>query len=102
VILLTSGESAKKEIQEHILKEGGPYSTWYVGITSDPEKRVYGDHNVPKENYWRIWRWVPSIEDARSVENYFVNTLGTDGGGGGGDADSKCVYGYKKSSITKE
>jgi hypothetical protein len=55
---------------------------------------------VPEENSWWIFREASSSIIAREVENYFVNTLGTDGGSGGGDQSSIYVYAYKKTSST--
>ena len=42
-----------------------------------------------------------SSDVAREVERYFVSILGTDGGLGGGDADSVFVYAYLKGQHTK-
>lgn len=41
------------------------------------------------------------IATARAVESYFID-LNIDGGSGGGDDDSKFVYVYKKTKLTKE
>ncbi len=88
------------EIKAHIDKEGGPYNTWYVGITGDPKTRLFTEHRVREKGDWYIWRWAQTAQEAREVESYFVNTLKTDGAGGGGDDESSCVYAYKKTRNT--
>jgi len=97
-----SKETVKQEIKEHIKSRGGAYSDWYVGIAADASQRLFNDHNVDrKKDYW-IYRECGSSAAAREVEEYFTNTLGTDGGPGGGDQSTRSVYAYKKGSNTKE
>jgi len=86
------------DIVEHF--KGKLYSTCYVGITSDIEKRLFSDHNVSKENGHWIYRNASSHIVARRIEQYFI-AKGMDGGGGGGDETSTIVYAYKKTSSTK-
>lgn len=88
------------EIVAHIQKEGGPFSTWYSGITSDINSRVHGDHNVPEKNHWYITRPTESNEVARKIERTLIDQYGTDGGPGGGDESSTIIYSYKKTAIT--
>lgn len=95
-------ETVKSEIKQYIINGGGSYSGWYVGIASDPRQRLFTDHNVnEKQGLW-IFRECESSGDAREVEEYFVNTLGSDGGPGGGDYSTKYVYAYKKTPSTSE
>jgi hypothetical protein len=89
-------------IKEHIQKEGGIDSSWYVGISKDARNRLFNDHNVSEKDAWWIFRQASSSQVAREVEDYFVNTLYTDGGTGGGDDSANMVYAYKKASGTKE
>ena len=72
---------------------------WYVGIASDPEDRLFGEHNVSEEK--DHWHYIPADSEAiaRAVEKHFLNA-GCDGGPGGGDASSKFVYVYLKSAKT--
>jgi hypothetical protein len=92
----------QEEIKAHINEEGSGYSNWYVGITADPEKRLFQDHDVPREDHWWIYRKTASEDIAREVEEYFIDVLGTAGGGGGGDGNSVYVYAYKRTSITED
>ena len=84
------------DIDGHISKGGGGYSAWYVGISSDAKERL-AEHKVKG---WYIIRTATSSQVAREIEDYFVNTLGTDGGTGGGDETADMVYAYKKVSYT--
>jgi hypothetical protein len=79
--------------------KGTAYKNCYVGITSDVESRLFGDHNVSEENGRWIYRTASSNSIARDVEKHFVDAS-MDGGPGGGDYTSKIVYAYKKTSYT--
>jgi len=85
------------KIEAYISK---PYSSWYVGISETPRKRLFTDHNVDeKSDYW-IYRTTSNSTIAREIETH-VLALGCDGGSGGGDEDAKAVYAYKKTTNTK-
>lgn len=90
------------EIKNYISKNGGSYPGWYVGITSNPESRIFGDHNVNKHGGAWVHGVAQSSQEAREVESYFFNVLGTDGGPGGGDFTSTTVYAYRKTIYTKQ
>ena len=91
----------KQEIINDIANhfKGKAYSGCYVGITSDVDSRLFGDHNVSKENGHWIYRTASSHTVAREIEKHFLDA-GMDGGGGGGDETSKIVYAFKKTSST--
>ena len=92
----------KQEIINDIANhfKGKDFSGCYVGITSDVDSRLFGDHNVSKENGYWIYRLASHHTVAREIEQYFLDA-GMDGGGGGGDETSEIVYAYKKTSSTK-
>ena len=73
---------------------------WYVGIATDAKDRLFKDHNVDKTKDQWAHSKADTEEIARSVEKHFLNA-GCGGGPGGGDAGSKYVYVYLKSSRTK-
>lgn len=88
------------ELMEYMQKYGGPASVWTVGITGNPQNRLFIDHGVNRQI--DPWIYIPTVSAAvaRNIESYFVNRLGTDGGTGGGDENSDYVYAYKKGSHT--
>ncbi|MBI5287976.1 MAG: hypothetical protein HY873_03265 [Chloroflexi bacterium] len=89
------------EILQFMRRAGGPKEGWYVGIASNPRRRVFGEHQVIETLTPWIWRDVESVHQARRVESYFLNAVRTDGGPGGGLADSRFVYAYRKNPVTK-
>ncbi len=92
---------SKQEIINDIAAhfKGIPYKNCYVGITSDVERRLFGDHNVSKDKGHWIYRTASSNSIAREIEQHFLDA-GMDGGPGGGDATSRIVYAYEKTSYT--
>ena len=69
-------------------------SSWCVGITSDVERRVYGEHSAPRDGT-TLTRRAASSADARWVEKELLD-LGSDGAPGGGDDDAVYVYAFIK------
>ena len=98
--MFKSVDQTVSEIMQHIRDCGGPVSTWYVGIASDPQTRLFNNHQVHENGDAWIFRNTPSHEIARAIEQYFVSRVGTDGGPGGGDVNSIHVYAYKKTRST--
>ena len=92
-------QTAYDGIVANINKQGGSYSEWYCGITSDVESRLFGDHKVPHEDHWYSLRKCHNDTDARAVEAALVK-LGCDGGAGGGDETTVYVYAYLKGTMT--
>ncbi len=88
------------DIKAHIKKSEYSYSSWYVGISKDARDRLFSDHKVKEEGAWWIYKQASSTQIAREIEDYFVDTLGTAGGPGGGDEDADMVYAYKKENYT--
>jgi len=88
------------EIEAYMQNGGGSLRAWYVGISNDARTRLFNGHRVRENGDWWIYSKASSSQVAREVEDYFVNTLGTDGGIGGGDQTSDVVYAYKKAAHT--
>lgn len=86
----------KKYINENVMCN---YKKYYVGISNDPRRRLFNEHNVNEKGVWII---CPADSDtvARDVEKYFLD-LGMDGGPGGGDETATYVYCYLKTSTTQ-
>ena len=97
--MVATSQEAYNEITTYIAKQGGAYSGWYCGITSDQESRLFGDHNVPRQDHWFIVADCGDSASARAVEKALLN-LGCDGGAGGGDVNSRFAYAYLKTHIT--
>lgn len=87
-----------KEFEEFIRHL--PYHRLYVGITNQPKRRLFEEHNVSQTEGTYICRETPSEECARLIEQFFIEQ-GLKGGGGGGDDESVFVYIYLKTSYTK-
>ncbi len=88
------------KVDAYIRTGSGGYRAWYVGIASDARERLFTDHKVKEKGDAWIYRGCGSSTIAREIEDYFVNTKGTDGGTGGGDASTDMVYAYKKAPHT--
>jgi hypothetical protein len=87
------------KIETFVVSRGGRVNDWYVGITKNPGRRLFGDHKVPiNEDTW-IYSEAPDSETARAVESHFL-AQDFDGGPGGGDTESKFVYAYRKTALT--
>ena len=98
--MTSSKQKIIDDFKSYMNDQGGSYSKWYVGISKDAKKRLFDDHNVSEKAGSWIYDQATSSSIAREIEDYFVNTLGTDGGTGGGDYTSDMVYAYKKTSYT--
>lgn len=96
-----SKENIIKDISEYIQESGiKKWFAWYVGISKDARNRLFNEHGVSEDGDGWIYCQANSSNAAREVEDYFVNTLGTDGGTGGGDDESDMVYAYRKENHT--
>lgn len=100
--MTNEGYELLKEIKEYIDANGGSYQNWYVGISKNPEKRLYQEHNVDKIFDLWIFGQATTSDEARQIEYYFTHTLNTDGDSGGGDVLSTSVYAYRKTVSTKQ
>lgn len=90
-------------VEEHLDHSAQPYySSFYVGITDDIDKDLFGFHQVPKEGHWYIYCPADNIDIAHNVEQHF-HDLGMDSSiGDTPGGDSSIVYCYEKSDKTKE
>lgn len=80
---------------------GRPAKEFYVGITDDPETRLFEQHKVDKAARNYVCYKADSEEDARDIEKIFL-ALGLSGGPGGGDGDTKYVYCYQITDTTQQ
>ena len=87
------------DINAYMKQCGGYNADWYVGIAAKPTERLFNDHRVSEKDDQWIWRRADSHGVARAVEKAYIDA-GCDGGPGGGDASTDCVYAYRKSGRT--
>jgi hypothetical protein len=89
------------DIENYVRSCGGAYPQWYAGIAGRPRDRLFNAHAVKEKGDAWIFRECPNAETARVIEEFFISR-GMDGGVGGGDSATKCVYVYRKTSSTVE
>lgn len=88
------------KINAHVASRGGTHVDWYVGIATDPETRLFSDHNVDRE--YGKWIYVLANDEntAREAEAELLEYHGYDGGTGGGD-HPRYVYAFLKTKNTR-
>lgn len=89
------------EIDTYIKRFRKPYSDWYVGITADPQKRLFQEHNVDEKNGAWIYETAKTDTVAREIEEFFLD-IGANGGPGGGDENTCSIYAYLITNTTKQ
>jgi hypothetical protein len=95
-------QAVANDIVAYVSSGGQPWSRWYVGIASDPRRRLFVDHNVLEQGGLWIYRDAWTEEGARTVEKFFHETYGAQGDTGGGDSSTRFVYAYLVTNTTKE
>ena len=100
--MISTNQQLITAIEQYILNNGGLFRNWYVGIASNPDQRLFNDHNVIQNGGAWIYDWAATEQDARQVEKYLLDTHGTKGGTGGGDHTTRAVYAYRIGSHTIE
>ncbi|MBW2984763.1 hypothetical protein KY361_06605 [Candidatus Woesearchaeota archaeon] len=99
--MVKTEDEIKRDIKNHMDKYEKKYSSWYIGVTEDPQRRLFDEHKVDeKKDHW-IYSTAVSAEVARKIEKYFIEGLHVDGGKSGGDKDARVVYAYQKTTHTK-
>ena len=102
VIMAKTFEQIVNDIDSHLEKSKKQYySDFYIGITNDVNRRLFGEHNVPKDNSWWIYRQAVDKDTAQKVEEYYLNK-GMQGDTGGGTEETLFVYCYAITSSTIE
>jgi len=95
-------ESIVGEFEKYINKRGGAATSWYAGVAADPEDRLFNGHSVLRDSDAWIYDKAYSAEAAASIERYFIEVVGTDGGGGGWTETSNWAYLYRKTPYTTQ
>ncbi|MCA9668576.1 MAG: hypothetical protein KC503_23450 [Myxococcales bacterium] len=89
------------EIYRYLETMGGDATKWFVGVTRDAERQLFEVHNVDRAADRWIWRVSQSAAEAREVERFFVETVGTDGEVDGVTGEGRTVYAFRRSSRTR-
>ena len=77
------------------------FSSWYVGVASDPKQKMQTDHGVDLEHDIWLHKQAVSFTACKTIQRYFVGTLKTRGElVSVGTEDMDCVYLYKTSERT--
>jgi len=101
MLTTTMAQQAASAIDNHIRYHGGAYSSWYCGISANPNDRLIKGHNATTQAN-AAWHWDAGSEtEARNIEEHF-HGKGCKGSGGGGDHDTRYVYVYRISTSTRE
>jgi len=88
------------EMLEFIQREGGHPKIWCIGLTNDPRRRLFDEHQVHYQNDAWIYRTAASEAEALYVQTYF-SQIGLYEVGGELRSGYRMVYAYKKSINTK-
>jgi hypothetical protein len=100
--MVYSVQQIKYEILAYMKEFGGDFADYYVGIAADPQKALFERHGVDKEKDPWLYKQALTFAAARTVQKYFLGRLHADGEPvQEGDADTDCVYVYKKSENTR-
>ena len=90
------------DIKQHISKNGGDYTEWYVGVCKDPLFLIRNMHRMNRF-YW-MYKPVDTVQMATEVMDHFINLLGVNS-----DSVRSClseysgtvyIYVYKNSEHT--
>src|SRR5437762_10258302 len=68
IMLSQTALSIIADIDAYMTQVGGANYQWYVGIASDVNKRLFGDHRVNKDTGMWIHHTAPTHEEAREIE----------------------------------
>lgn len=75
---------------------------YYVGIASDPEVRLFTQHNVSREHGRWKYMQASNENEARNAEKILTSHYGFKGNVGGGNNNSIYVYCYRITTETNE
>lgn len=88
------------DITAYMQKAGGAPAGWYVGIANSTD-RLFNGHGINRQSDLWIYRTASTAALAREIEVAF-HEWGCKGGPGGGSYDTRIVYAYKITGLTRE
>ena len=97
---------SKQEIYDaivlYLFNNGGVFSDWFVGVTADPENRLFNEHKVNKEKGLWIYRKASCLKDALIVKEALVTSQKINAVSSTTNRSSVYVYAYKKKNGNEE
>jgi hypothetical protein len=93
--LAKSSEIIVMEMLEFIYREGGHPNNWCIGVTNDPRRRLFDEHQIHYKNDSWIYRTATSEGDALQVHSYFLE-FGLVKGEEVWQSGACAVYAYRK------
>jgi PAS domain S-box-containing protein len=94
-----SSEIILMEMLEFIQKEGGHPQTWCVGVTNDPRRRLFDEHQVHYQNDAWVYRTAASESEAILIQAFFLE-FGLNEVRGDIRSGRRMVYAYRKNIRT--
>ena len=97
-------EFTEKEIVNNIetfISENGEPDSFYIGVTSNPKKRLFEDHKVNRDNsngyiYFQCSHHI----SARSIKEHFIKNIKIKGNMNKREKSNNFIYVYKISPET--
>jgi hypothetical protein len=99
--VLYSGKQIVGRIKTHVTRRGGPYPTWFVGISKKPSVHLFQKHRVRKVGDAWILMHAESHAVARKAALFLVKKLRMAEAMRSEDPQADFVYAYKKSRHTR-
>jgi hypothetical protein len=93
--MVKSSEIIVMEILEFIQREGGHPRIWCIGVTNDPRRRLFDEHQVHYQKDAWIYRTAMSESEALQVQSYFLE-FGLNESEEGWWPGACTVYAYRK------
>ncbi len=84
------------DIALYLYNNGGVFSDWFVGVTAEPEYRLFTEHKVDKEKGLWIYRKAKCLKDALIIKEALVTSQKINAVSSTTNRNSVYVYAYKK------
>lgn len=90
-----------QDIEHLIVRNGGKWGEWYVGMCADPKTVLESRHNFKRGTDVGAIRTANTEMQAHEVVEYFTRSRRTKGQSGTFNAGDLYVYAYRTSRHTK-
>ncbi|KPG01476.1 hypothetical protein IP86_04295 [Rhodopseudomonas sp. AAP120] len=100
--MVFSVQQVKYEFLAYIKEFDPIFANWYVGLADEPKRALMDQHGVrDSEDPW-LYKQLLTNRAARTVQDYFVEHLGTAGARDAPQTEEfDCVYLYKIAEHTR-